>query len=500
MARDQWNTKVGFILAAIGSAIGLGNIWRFPYATASNGGGAFLIPYLFALITAGIPIMILEFAVGHKFRSSTPFSLAKMNKKWEWVGWFQAAVAFIITTYYIAIIAWALSYVFKAFTLAWGADPKAYFFGEYLGLTNGPWELGGIQWSVFIPMVLVWIVTYFILSKGIASGIEKANKVLIPSLMALIAVIVVRGLTLPGAVDGLNFLFTPDWSAIGNPKIWVAAYGQIFFSLSIAFAIMITYSSYLPEKTDIVNSAFITSFANCGFSLFAALGVFGVLGYMAYSQGVPVQEVASAGVGLAFVVFPKAISALPAMQGIIGAIFFVTLLFAGMSSLISIIEAYLAAVKEKFDYPREKALKICIAVAFICSVFFTTGAGLYLLDIVDHWINNVGIVLGGLLEVILIGWFFNLEEIREHANSMSDFAVGSWWNIMIKYVSPIIIGYMMIMNIINEFKVPYEGYESSALTVFGWGSIIACIILAFVFYTLKGSEQVVLKSDKEVSK
>lgn len=499
MARDQWGTKVGFILAAIGSAIGLGNIWRFPYVTASNGGGAFLVLYLFALITAGIPIMILEFSIGHKYRSSAPMAFAKMNKKWEWLGWFQSAVAFFITTYYVAVVAWALSYVYNGFTLSWGADPKAFFFGEYLGLSGGPWEFGGIQMSVFLPMLVVWAITYFILSKGVKSGIEKANKILIPSLMVLIGIIVIRGVTLPGAVDGLNFLFTPDWSAISKPEIWVAAYGQIFFSLSIAFAIMITYSSYLPEKTDIVNSAFITSFANCGFSLFAALGVFGVLGYMAHTQGVPVQEVAAAGVGLAFVVFPKAISALPAFQGVIGAIFFLTLLFAGLSSLISIIEAFLASVKEKFDMPRQKALNICMAVAFLLSIPFATNAGLYLLDIVDYFINNLGIVIGGLIEVILLGLFFNTESIREHANPLSDFAIGKWWNVMIKVITPLIIGIMTIQNIVKNIQAPYEGYPVSATIAFGWLIIGACIVIAFIFYSVKGKEEVVLQADKEVS-
>lgn len=500
MARDQWGTRVGFILAAIGSAVGLGNIWRFPYIAASNGGGAFLFPYFFAIITAGIPILILEFTIGHKFRGGAPISLGRMNRKWEWLGWFQSAVAFFITTYYVAIVAWAISYIGFAFTQAWGADTKAFFFGNYLGLTDGPFNFGGFRMNILIPFLAVWAVSYYIISKGIKAGIEKANKILIPTLLALIAIIVVRGVTLPGAVDGLNYLFTPQWDMIMQPKVWVAAYGQIFFSLSIAFAIMIAYSSYLPKKTDIVNSAFITAFSNHGFELFAAIGVFSVLGYMAQTAGVPVEEVAAAGVGLAFVVFPQAISALPALQGVIGPIFFLALVFAGMTSFISIIEAYVTGVVDKFGWTRQKAINICMGSAFVVSLIFVTGAGLYALDIVDYFINNFGIVISGIIEVILIGWFFNLEELRQHANLHSDFSVGTWWNVMIKYVTPVVLGFMVIQNFIQNIQTPYEGYPVSALVLMGWGAFVICIVAGYLLYKSKGDESVFLQPVKEGDK
>jgi NSS family neurotransmitter:Na+ symporter len=488
---------MGFILAAIGSAVGLGNIWRFPYVAASNGGGAFIFPYFFAILTAGIPILILEFTIGHKFRGGAPVALGRMNKKWEFLGWFQSAVAFFITVYYVAIVSWAISYIGFAATKAWGTDTAAFFF-DYIGLSDGPWSLGGVQIGILIPFLVIWAIAYFILSKGIKRGIEKANRILIPTLVALMAVIVVRGITLPGAIDGFNYLFTPQWDKILDPKVWVAAYGQIFFSLSIAFAIMMAYSSYLPKKTDLVNSAFITAFSNHGFELFAAIGVFSVLGYMAQAQGVPVAEVASAGVGLAFIVFPQAISAMPALQGLVGAIFFTTLVFAGFTSFISIIEAFTTGIIDKFGITRQKALNLCMGSAFIVSLVFVTGAGLHILDIVDYFINNFGIVIGGVVEVILIGWFFNTEELRQHANKYSDFTIGKWWIFMIKFVTPVVLGYMVIQNIIENIKAPYGGYAVSAVLVMGWGVIATCVILAIVFYNMKGDYSPMLQTDKEV--
>jgi NSS family neurotransmitter:Na+ symporter len=497
MARDQWGTKAGFLLAAIGSAVGLGNIWRFPYVCASNGGGAFLLPYFFAIITAGIPILILEFTIGQKFRGGAPAALGCMNKKWEWLGWFQAVVAFFIATYYAVIVAWSISYIGFSAKQAWGVDTESFFFEKYLNVSDGPLQLGGIQLQILIPFLAVWLLGYIILSKGIKNGIEKANKIIIPLLLFLTGVIVVRGLTLPGALDGLNYLFTPDWGSIWKPEVWVAAYGQIFFSLSIGFAIMITYASYLPKKTDLVNSAFITAFSNHGFELFVALGIFGVLGYMAGVQGVDVAEVSKAGVGLAFVVFPAAISALPALKGTVGAVFFITLVFAGFTSFISIIEAYITGVIDKFNIPRQKALNIFVGISFVVSFIFVTGAGLYVLDILDYFINNFGIVLGGILEVILVGWFFDLEGLRTHANRYSNFAIGKWWNYMIKFVTPLVLGFMFVQNLVQNFIEPYGGYSFGSLLIIGWGAFVLCFVFAFVFYNMKGDSSVMLQPSKE---
>src|SRR5690606_7432750 len=279
--RSQWGTRAGFILAAVGSAIGLGNIWRFPAVAYENGGGAFLIPYLFALLTAGIPILILEFTMGHKYRGSAPLTFRRMNKKTEFIGWWAVLVAFVISTYYSVIIAWAMSYSVFSFNLNWGEDTGGFLFGDYLKLAENPGEVGSFVPGVLIPLILVWVIVLGILFKGVKKGIEIANRIFIPALVVIFLIIVIRAITLPGAMDGLEAFFTPDFSKILNPDVWVAAYGQIFFSLSIAYAIMITYSSYLPKKSDITNNAFITGFGNSSFEILAGIGVFGILGYMA---------------------------------------------------------------------------------------------------------------------------------------------------------------------------------------------------------------------------
>jgi neurotransmitter:Na+ symporter, NSS family len=500
--RPQWGTRAGFILAAIGSAVGLGNIWRFPAVAYENGGGAFFLPYLFALLTAGIPLLILEFTLGQKYRGSAPLTYARLNKKFEWLGWWQVAVSFVIATYYAVIIAWAIRYAGFSFSLKWGDDPEGFLFGSFLQLAENPGDVGGIVPGVFIPLVVVWIITLGILYKGIKKGIEIANKIFIPALLILFLIIVFRSITLDGAAAGLEAFFKPDWSQIASPKVWVAAYGQIFFSLSIGFAIMITYSSYLPRKTDITNNAFITGFANSSVELLAGIGVFAALGFMAQQAGVPVSEVVAGGVGLAFVVFPQIISEMPAFNGLFGSIFFICLVLAGLSSLISIVETFIAGVEDKFKVSRAKSVTIGGGLAAVVSILFASKGGLYFLDAADYFINNFGVALAGLVEVVVVAWVLKeLKNLQNHANSMSDILLGGWWKICLGLITPIVLGYMMVQNIITNIKDNYEGYPTSFLLYMGWGVAIGAIILGFIFAAIKWNKKAELEipENKEVS-
>lgn len=478
--REQWGSKVGFILAAIGSAIGLGNIWRFPYVAYTNGGGAFLIPYFFAIFTAGIPLIILEYSLGHKYRGSTPLAVARASKKWEWMGWWPTITSAIIVSYYSMILSWSINYFALSFTKGWGSDSNAFFHNDFLHLTASPFEFGGVIWYVLGGIVLIWIINWFICYRGVKKGIEKANKFLLPTLVIIMIIIAVRSITLDGAMEGLNTLFTPDWDMVVKPSVWIAAYGQVFYSLSLAIGIMMTYSSYLPKKTDINNSAFVTAFANCGFELLSAIAVFAILGFMATAQGLPVSEVVSSGVGLAFVAFPQIFSEMGAVGSLLGPLFFLCLIFAGITSSVSLTEAVSAPFREKFGWGRKKVVTGMCIIGFLISSAFATGAGLYILDIVDAFINNYGIVVVGLLEVILVGWIVTPEKIREHSNKISYFRVGRWWDIAIKFVTPAMLIYIIVQNIIKEVKTPYGGYELSALFAYGWSIIAFGIICALV--------------------
>ena len=484
--RQLWGTRVGFIMAAAGSAIGLGNIWRFPAVAYENGGGAFFLPYLFALLTAGIPILILEFAIGHKYRKSAPGSLSQIRRGFGGIGWWQLAISFVISVYYAAVIAWALSYAVFSFNLRWGEDTQGFLFGSYLKLAETPGQFGGIVPGVLIPLIVVWLAALFILYKGVKKGIEVANKIMLPALFVIFTILVIRALTLDGAAEGLNAFFKPNWDSILDGKVWVAAYSQIFFSLSIGFAIMVTYSSYLNKKSDITNNAFITGFANSGFELLAGIGVFSILGFMAAQQGVAVNEVVAGGVGLAFVVFPQIINTLPAANEFFGFLFFASLVLAGFTSLISIVETYIAGIQEKFGISRTKSVLIGGGLTAIISILFASRGGLFFLDVVDYFINNFGVALAGLVEVIVVAWIARkLKELQDHANAVSDIKLGAWWKVCLGVITPIVLGWMMIDNLIKNIRENYEGYATWFISVYGWAVVVAAIAVGIIFAAIR---------------
>ncbi|MCG3816349.1 sodium-dependent transporter [Photobacterium damselae] len=480
MSREQWGSRAGFILAAVGSAIGLGNIWRFPYMAYENGGGAFFIPYLFAMLTAGIPFMIMEFTLGHKLRSAAPRAFAKLGGKYEWLGWFQVFIAAVIAVYYVAVIGWAISYLGFSIKQSWGSDTNAFFFSEYLKLgEHSPSQLGGFQLHIAIPMMIAWAITFAAIYSGVKGGIERASKIMMPLLFIMVLGLITRVVFLPGALDGLNYLFQPDFSKILDAKVWSAAYGQIFFTLSVGFAIMIAYSSYLPSKSDINNNAFMTVLINCGFSITAGVLIFAVLGYMAQEQAKPLTEVVSAGVGLAFVTIPAAINLLPAPY-ILGPLFFLALVVAGLSSHISIIEAVTSAVIDKLNWSRKKAAIVVCGTGFIVSMAFATNGGLLLLDLVDYFINNVALLSSCLLELLIVGWLVKITDIRQYANSISDFTIGKWFELCIRFISPIMLAIILVTNLYKTLAEGYGGYDMSDLLTLGWGLVGMMIVVSII--------------------
>ena len=389
--RPQWKTHKGFLLAAIGSAIGLGNIWRFPYLCYKDGGGAFLIPYVIALFVVGIPLMILELGLGHKMKGSAPASFAAVSYKWEWLGWWQVIfVMFGVVLYYSVIISWCLNFLFYSFNLSWGSDTNNFFFKQFLMASSTPFSLGGIRIPILFSLFLVWFFCWFIVFRGVEKGLERANKIFMPLLFLLMAIIVLWSVRLRGAGEGIAIYFKPDFSRLKDIEVWMDAFSQIFFTLSLGFGIMIAYASYLPRKSRIIKDSFIITIANCLFSLFAGLGVFSILGYMAHSTSRGFSDVVSHSIGLAFVAYPKAISMLPAFQRVFGLIFFAILVIAGLSSVISILEAFTSAVIDKFHYPRRAVVSILSITGFLGGIIFITRAGLSWIDIVDHFLTHYG--------------------------------------------------------------------------------------------------------------
>ncbi len=478
--RGAFSSRKVFMLAAIGSAVGLGNIWRFPYVAYENGGGSFLVPYLIALLAAGIPFLLLDYALGHRNRGSAPLSFARLSKGAEGLGWWQVGICFMIAVYYAAVIAWALRYTFFSLNEAWGDDPEGFLFGEFLQ-AGEPGVDATVVMGVLIPLALVWLAVLVVMVLGVQKGIGATNVVFIPVLFLAFAALVVRSLFLPGAGEGLDALFTPNWSALTDAGVWAAAFGQIFFSLSVGFGIMITYASYVGRKTDMTGSGLVVGFANSGFELLAGIGVFAALGFMAQANNVAVDEVAAEGLGLAFVAFPAIISEAPA-GALIGVLFFGSLVFAGLTSLISVLEVVVSAVRDKFDMTRRgAALAVTIPSAILSLMFFSTTSGVYVLDIVDHFINRFGILLVAVVSMVVIAWVVRaLPTLAGHMDRTGSIPLGKWWIALISVVTPIALVYILVRELIDNIKTPYEGYPTWMLLTFGWGAAAAVIVFGFL--------------------
>jgi NSS family neurotransmitter:Na+ symporter len=472
-------------MAAVGSAVGLGNVWRFPYVCYDNGGGAFLIPFFVAIFTAGIPLLILEFSIGHWARGTPPQAFRKKGKKWEWAGWITVLMPFLVAIYYVVVMAWCFSYMVYSLDLRWGSQAEG-FFTNFLGDTGNPLIIGGISVPILLGLLAVWICIFLILYKGV-KRIGKIVALTVPIPTILLIILTIRGLTLPGAMEGISYYLTPNFSKLGDVNVWLAAYAQVFFSFSLAQGIMITYASFLKKKSDLTNNAFIVALADAGTAFLAGFAVFSVVGYLTVSQGIGIGELAMAGPGLTFVTYPTAISLLPFAAAIFGMFFFIALLTFGIDSAFSMIEPISASANEKWRISKARATGIMCILGFFFSLIFTTGAGVHLLEIVDHFITNFGLVTIGLLECIIFGWMFRLSKLREHANETSDIMLGRWWDILIKYVIPVILIILLIMAVINNVtNNPYPSYPGWLVVLFGIGPLLIITGLSFILMKIKG--------------
>lgn len=583
--RARWSTNMGFILAAVGSAIGLGNVWRFSYRCYEHGGGAFLVPYFIALLVVGIPLMLVEYGFGHRERGSSPLSLRRVGKAWEWGGWWMPIAAlFGINLWYPVVIAWCVCYFFFSFNLKW-ADEQAiqgfertekqsqaevFFNKAYLGdskeITQGfllepppeqesgasgetpegkdsgsgnagqpapgaddgststrpaanpdarageggpkPIRLGGMQWWILLATLAVWLLCWIVCFRDVAHGIERACKVFMPLLFILTLILVGWSLTLPGAKDAIwkHYLHC-NWEQI-NPfqaddvkraaalAAWRDAFGQIFFTLSLGFGIMIAYASYLPRKSDMVTNAVATCVINCGYSFIAGFAVFGVVGYMAHTKGANFEDAIAGGTSLAFIVYPEAINLLPTLKQLFGACFFLVLILAGISSAISLVEAFACSITDKFGWKRETVVTTICVIGFLGSIVFCTQAGPLILDIVNHYVDYA-LMLGGLLECIVVGWIVRSYTMRKHLEEASGRRIPVVWDVCVRFLIPAFLVFLLGYVLYNEFQSNYGNYKTSVLLIFGLSWMVAMALAALVFTVVPWKPERLIREHKE---
>jgi NSS family neurotransmitter:Na+ symporter len=469
--RENWGTRSGFVLAAVGSAVGLGNLWGFPYKLYSYGGGAFLIPYIVAMVCIGIPMLILEFSLGHFTQRAAPDAFARANKKFEFAGWWGIILGFVIITYYPVILAYCLSYmkfsivaIIKGTALPWAGEgaegvenAKSFFYNEYLAFKEGT-ELGAMRMNILVPLIAAWVAMYFCIFRGV-KFVGKIVWLTVPLPWLMLGVLTIRGLTLPGSMKGLVFYLDPVWSELAKPTTWRFAFGQVFFSLSLAFGVMITYASFLHRKSDINNNAAIIGLADFATSFIGGIAIFATLGGMAFAtqqagSAVEVENVVDAGPGLAFVAFPYALAQLPG-AGWWSLIFFFTLVTLGIDSAFSITESVLAGIVDKTGWRRSIVLPIMSLIGLGSGLVYIMQGGLNWLGTIDGFINGTwGIAFLGLLECVVLGWLYRVDTLRAHANERSDWHIGKWWNYTIRIFIPIVLGTLFLWSLFDDFANP----------------------------------------------
>ena len=466
MTRQRWSSRTVFILAALGSAVGLGNLWRFPYLAGKYGGGAFLVPYLIALVLVGVPMLMLELAVGQKMQQGAIGSYRELHPSFAGLGILALFSSFVIVSYYAVVMAWSLLYLLASFEVPWSGKAQDYFQQTVLQMNHGVKLLDGINWPILFGLLIVWLVVYFCIWQGTKS-VGKVVTYSVPLPVILLSILFIRAVTLPGFLRGWEVYLKPVWRVLLAPEVWTAAFSQIFYSLSLTFGIMITYASYKQSDDDIAQDTWMTAILNSSISLFSGFVVFAILGYMSWKTSIPVAELADSGPGLAFVVFPEALSLMPLPQ-IFSVFFFLMLLSLGIDSIFSLAEALNAAILDKSGHLSiaKASLGVCLT-AFVAGMIYTTRSGIYFLDIVDHFMTSYSLLLVGILQTLLVGWLYGAEKLRRYINSVSDWSVGKWWNVSIKYIIPIVLVTLLVTQFSQDITIPYEGYPNWALGI-GW--------------------------------
>ncbi len=444
--RSSFTGKIGFVLAAAGSAVGLGNIWRFPYLAAKYGGGIFLLVYIILSVTFGFALMTAEIAIGRKTGTSAINAFKKLDKRFSFVGWIAALVPVIILPYYSVIGGWVVKY-FSVF-VSGGASESAKdgYFDAFITKT----------WEPIIWFLIFIGLTALVVLLGVEKGIEKVSKITMPLLIALTLFVAIYSLCMPGAIDGLIYYIKPDFSKFSITTV-LAAMGQLFYSMSLAMGIMITYGSYMKKNVNLESSVKQIEFFDTGIAFLAGLMV--IPAVFSFSGG---DETAlGKGPGLMFVTLPKVFASMP-MGDVIGALFFILVFFAAITSSISLMETVVSIICDKLGWGRKKTCFVVLIGSIALGLLSTLGfgvlsfvniGGMTFLDMFDFASNSVIMPIVALLTCIFVGYFLKPKALIEEVEVSSKFKKKKMFVVIIKYVAPICIVLILISSILDVLGV-----------------------------------------------
>ncbi len=433
--QDQWTSKLGFILAAAGSAIGLGAIWKLPYMTGENGGGVFFLLFIIFTLLIGAPILIAEFTIGRNAQKDaiSAYKHIAPGKPWALIGYGGVVASIILLSFFSVVGGWIISYLARSFTGSLSNLTQEEYGNFFNTIISNPYE-------TVIAQLLFMVFTIWVVQGGVSKGIEKANKYMMPSLFILFIILLIRSLTLDGAMEGVKFFLKPDFSALTGETILLAL-GQSFFALSVGVSVMVTYASYLSKKEDITKSAFSVVGLNIFISLLAGLVIFPAVFALGFSP--------SSGPGLVFVVLPAVFNEM-ALGGIFMFIFFILLLFATLTTAFSILEIVVAAMIKGDSAKRKKASWIAGITVFLIGIPSALSFGvlsdvkifnLSIFDFADYLTSNIALPVGALFISLFIGYQMKRIDVQKEFETGADpgRSLFKLWYFLIRYIVPIMI-------------------------------------------------------------
>ncbi|EDV20631.1 uncharacterized protein TRIADDRAFT_50950 [Trichoplax adhaerens] len=533
--RGHWGHKMDFMLSCIGYAVGLGNVWRFPYLCAASGGGAFLIPYCTMLILVGIPIFFMELAIGQYTQEGPLKVWENLFPLLKGVGYAMLVCSFGVGIYYNIIIAWCYYFMFASMQdpLPWAScnhtwntatcrvsvvrcpaanataapttmitrainatkapclpinapvttPSEEYWNREVLKISSGIGQPGEVRWHLALCLLLAWIVIYFCIFKGIKSS----GKVVYFSATfpyVVLVILLIRGVTLPGHLDGILFYLTPRWEKLGDANVWASATTQIFFSLSVGFGGLITMASYNQFYNNCFRDSLTVSLINCGTSFFAGFVIFSVVGFMAYASGRPVEAVADQGVSLAFIVYPAAVAQMPVSQ-LWSIIFFFMLITLGMDSQFAFMETIITAAVD--EYPAVlRSRKWIISMIGCCLMYLlglpcATQAGAYVVQLLDDHVAGISLLILCIFECIAVGWGYGAFRLAKDIEKMIGYKpfLYYWWILCWKFISLGTLLFVTVFKIVGYTPSSYGGKPMPAWAD-GVGWFTACCSMVFI--------------------